>query len=78
MPAESTVNQQRAKLKPQALKEVFHRFNFLVPPKVQDGCDLIAADGSTFTFLANQNLYQKGILQKSTSTPFTTSGQIPI
>jgi len=52
MPAEFALNQQRAKLKPQALEEVFHQFNSLASPKVQDGYDLIAADGSAFTFFS--------------------------
>ena len=52
-PTDSAFNQQRAKLKPEALKAVFHEFNKSVdtlsePPKYR----FLAADGSTATFFS--------------------------
>lgn len=52
-PTDSAFNQQRAKLKPEAVEAVFHTFNGAVddldkPPKYR----LLAADGSTVTFLS--------------------------
>ena len=52
-PTNSAFNQQRAKLKPEALKAVFHEFNKSVdtlsePPKYR----FLAADGSTATFFS--------------------------
>ena len=51
-PSASAFNQQRAKLRPEALEAVFHRFN----SSVLDGADprfrFLAADGSTFTFFS--------------------------
>ena len=51
-PSASAFNQQRAKLRPEALEAVFHCFN----SAVLDGADprfrFLAADGSTFTFFS--------------------------
>jgi len=53
MPTESALNQQRTKLKPEALETVFRGFNALAqPPQAADIYDLLAADGSTFTFFS--------------------------
>lgn len=53
MPTQSALDQQRAKLKPEALEAVFRRFNALAESSQhEDDCDLIAADGSTFTFFS--------------------------
>ena len=53
-PSASALNQQRAKLKPEALEEVFLRTNsslsLAAPPP--SGYRLLAADGSDFTFLS--------------------------
>lgn len=52
-PSASAFNQQRAKLKPEALEAVFHQFNFSVAAmdKAPD-YRFLAADGSTFTFFS--------------------------
>lgn len=52
-PSDSAFNQQRAKLKPEAVKTVFHKFNQSVdalnePPKYR----YLAADGSTATYFS--------------------------
>lgn len=53
MPTQSALEQQRAKLKPEALEAVFHQFNDIAElPQTKDTCDLIAADGSSFTFFS--------------------------
>lgn len=55
MPTESALIRQRAKLKPEALEAVFKKFNSLVAAASNgagSGPDLIAADGSTFTFFS--------------------------
>lgn len=52
-PSASALNQQRAKLKPEALEEVFHRFNS--SPLFGENSSnyrFLAADGSTFTFFS--------------------------
>ena len=53
VPSASAFNQQRAKLKPEALEAVFHRFNSSVLSfgKTSD-YRFLAADGSTFTFFS--------------------------
>lgn len=52
-PSASAFNQQRAKLKPEALEAVFHQFNSSVAAmdKAPD-YRFLAADGSTFTFFS--------------------------
>lgn len=52
-PTASALNQQRAKLKPEALEAVFHEFNSLVS-SIAPSTDyrFLAADGSTFTFFS--------------------------
>ncbi len=62
-PTDSAFNQQRAKLKPEALETVFQKFNESV-----DSLDaspeyrFLAADGSTATFLANPGFLRMSIL----------------
>lgn len=53
-PSSSAFFQQREKLKPEALKEVFDNFTKAIPPCADKhpGYRLIAADGSTASFLA--------------------------
>lgn len=52
-PTASALNQQRAKLKPDALEAVFHEFNSSVS-SIRKASDyrFLAADGSTFTFFS--------------------------
>lgn len=55
MPTEAALVRQRAKLRPQALEAVFKGFNSLAASAssvTADGPELIAADGSTFTFFS--------------------------
>lgn len=55
-PAASAFNQQRAKLKPDALEAVFHRFNSSVlDTKNNSGYRFLAVDGSTFTFFSKKS-----------------------
>jgi hypothetical protein len=52
-PTDSAFNQQRAKLKHEALEAVFHQFNSSVASlSPSSGYHYIAADGSTFTFFS--------------------------
>lgn len=52
-PTASAFNQQRAKLKPDALEAVFKQFNSSVASlETSSGYNFIAADGSTFTFFS--------------------------
>lgn len=52
-PSASAFNQQRAKLKPEALETVFHRFNTSVRSgEKASNYRFLAADGSTFTFFS--------------------------
>ena len=52
-PSASAFNQQRAKLKPEALEEVFHRFNSSVLSADKTyGYRFLAADGSSFTYFS--------------------------
>lgn len=52
-PSASAFNQQRAKLKPEALEAVFHHFNISVLSNNKtDDYRFLAADGSTFTFFS--------------------------
>ena len=52
-PSASAFNQQRAKLKPQALEAVFNHFNTSIRSTEQSsGYRFFAADGSTFTFFS--------------------------
>lgn len=53
-PTASALNQQRAKLRPEALEMVFRHFNFLTDSLDGTPSDyrFIAADGSTFTFFS--------------------------
>lgn len=55
-PSASAFNQQRAKLKPDALEAVFHRFNtsVLSMDKLSD-YRFLAADGSSFTFFSKSS-----------------------
>lgn len=53
-PSLSALNQQRDKLKPQALEEVFHQLNNSISKlDTHPGCRLLAADGSSFSFFSN-------------------------
>lgn len=53
VPSSSAFNQQRAKLKPQALEDVFHHFNHSLGAQADvSGYRFFAADGSTFTFFS--------------------------
>lgn len=54
-PTASALNQQRAKLKPEALEAVFKHFNSSVGSmeKTSSEYRFLAADGSTFTFFSN-------------------------
>lgn len=57
MPTASALNQQRAKLKPEALEAVFRQFNSSLmhlptPPLKDPHYRFLAADGSTFTFFS--------------------------
>lgn len=55
-PSVSALNQQRAKLKPEAMEAVFHRFHSsLSSLESSDGYESIAADGSTFTFFSKSS-----------------------
>lgn len=55
-PTASAFNQQRAKLRPEAVEAVFRRFNESIesmsPPAGQAGYRFLAADGSTATFFS--------------------------
>ena len=52
-PSASAFNQQRAKLKPEALEALFHQFNSSVQAMENTpGYRFLAADGSTFTFFS--------------------------
>lgn len=51
-PSASAFNQQRAKLRPEALEAVFHRFNSAVLDGADPSFRFLAADGSTFTFFS--------------------------
>lgn len=54
-PSASALNQQRAKLKPEALQAVLQQFNTLASPLVKASpYRFLAADGSTFSFSSNQ------------------------
>lgn len=48
----SAFNQQRAKLRPEALEAVFRQFNSAVLAGTEPGFRFLAADGSTFTFFS--------------------------
>lgn len=53
-PTASAFNQQRAKLKPDALEALFNQFNSSAnSPDKRFGYRFLAADGSTFTFFSN-------------------------
>ncbi len=53
IPSASAFNQQRAKLKPEALEVVFRQFNSFVQAAEKTlGYRFLAADGSTFTFFS--------------------------
>lgn len=55
-PSASAFNQQRAKLKTEALEAVFHRFNSSVlSGEKASGYRFLAADGSTFTFFSKSS-----------------------
>lgn len=58
LPSLSALNQQRAKLKPEALESVLARFNDSVSTfsSSQDGYRYLAADGSTTTFFSSPKL----------------------
>lgn len=49
----SAFNQQRAKLRPEALEAVFHRFNSSALTGTESGFRFLAADGSSFTFFSS-------------------------
>ena len=52
-PSASAFNQQRAKLKPEALEEVFHRFkSSVLSADKTSGYRFLAADGSSFTYFS--------------------------
>ena len=52
-PTASAFNQQRAKLRPEALEAVFRRFNSSVQPEADTSeYEFLAVDGSTFTFFS--------------------------
>ena len=52
-PSSSAFNQQRAKLKPEALEAVFHHFNNSIrSEETSSTYNFYAADGSTFTFFS--------------------------
>ena len=51
-PSASAFNQQRAKLRPEALEALFHRFNSSLLANAAPGFRFLAADGSTFTFFS--------------------------
>ena len=51
-PSASAFNQQRAKLRPEALEAVFHRFNSALLDDAGPDFRFLAADGSTFTFFS--------------------------
>lgn len=55
-PSASAFNQQRAKLKPDALEAVFHRFNTSVLAMEKAPYRFLAADGSTFTFFSRPSV----------------------
>ena len=56
-PSSSAFFQQRAKLKPEALKAVFHRFTYAIDKlTVKNGYRILATDGSTVTFFSNPTL----------------------
>ncbi len=49
-PSKSAVCQQRNKLSPEALPKLFHAFNNYFEPKLLDGYQLLAVDGSELSF----------------------------
>ena len=51
-PSASAFNQQRAKLRPEALEAIFYRFNSTLETDAESGFRFLAADGSTFTFFS--------------------------
>lgn len=51
-PSASAFNQQRAKLRPEALEAVFHHFSSALQDNAGPGFRYLAADGSTFTFFS--------------------------
>ena len=51
-PPASAFNQQRAKLRPEALEAIFYRFNSTLEIDAESGFRFPAADGSTFTFFS--------------------------
>lgn len=56
-PSQSAINQQRDKLKPQALEEVFRQLNTsLLKLDTPSNYRLLAADGSSFSFFSTPNL----------------------
>lgn len=60
-PSSSAFNQQRAKLKPDALEAVFHRFNSsILPTEKISNYRFLAADGSTFTFAPSEYFVSEG------------------
>lgn len=63
MPTSSAVRQQRAKLRPEALSEIFHIFNTAyfslgtVKKPIANGYRCIAADGSTTSFFSSDKFH---------------------
>lgn len=51
-PSASAFNQQRAKLRPEALEAVFRHFNSAILADADSPFRFLAADGSTFTFFS--------------------------
>lgn len=55
-PSVSALNQQRAKLKPEAMEAVFHHFHSsLRSLEKKDAYEILAADGSTFSFFSKSS-----------------------
>lgn len=55
-PSASAFNQQRAKLRPEALEAVFHHFNSALLADAAPGFRFLAADGSSFTFFSKPSV----------------------
>ncbi len=67
-PSASAFNQQRAKLRPEALEAVFHRFNSALQADAGPGFRFLAADGSTFTFFSRPSFASPSWKRDNTSS----------
>ena len=73
-PTASALNQQRDKLRPEALEAVFNEFNASVSTfRTYSNYRFLAADGSTFSFFSKP---KRGIIPLSANTVKTSFGAI--